>query len=149
MLAAGLTSNDFAADADLVPVRGQTVRLKNPGYFEWTIDDANPDGLTYVIPRRDEIVCGGTDEEGEWGLDLDPAVEAGVLERVRALIPELREAPITSRAVGLRPGRREVRVETIPDAQGRPVIHCYGHGGSGVTLSWGCAEAVAALTAQL
>ena len=51
--------------------------------------------------------------------------------------------------MGLRPGRREVRVETIPDAQGRPVIHCYGHGGSGVTLSWGCAEAVAALTAQL
>ncbi len=149
VLAAGLASTDFASDADVVPVRGQTVRLKNPGYFEWTLDYANPDGLTYVIPRLDEIVCGGTDEEGEWGLDLDPAVEAGVLERVRALIPELREAPITSRAVGLRPGRREVRVETIPDAQGRPVIHCYGHGGSGVTLSWGCAEAVAALTAQL
>jgi D-amino-acid oxidase len=24
-------------------------------------------------------------------------------------------------------------------------VHCYGHGGAGVTLSWGCAEDVAAL----
>ena len=149
VLAAGLASNDFADDADVTPIRGQTVRLKNPGYFEWTLDYGNPAGLTYVIPRIDEIVCGGTDEEGEWGLELDPAVEAGVLERVRALIPELRDAPITSRAMGLRPGRHEVRVETIPDAQGRPVIHCYGHGGSGVTLSWGCAEEVAALAGVL
>jgi D-amino-acid oxidase len=42
--------------------------------------------------------------------------------------------------VGLRPARPEVRLERVGD-----VVHCYGHGGAGVTLSWGCAREVAEL----
>ncbi len=38
--------------------------------------------------------------------------------------------------VGLRPVRpRNVRLET---EAGTCIVHNYGHGGSGVTLSWGC-----------
>ena len=42
--------------------------------------------------------------------------------------------------VGLRPARSSVRLER----DGR-VVHCYGHGGAGVTLAWGCAAEVAGL----
>jgi D-amino-acid oxidase len=38
-----------------------------------------------------------------------------------------------------------VRVERVTTADGRPLIHDYGHGGSGFTLSWGCADEVAEL----
>jgi D-amino-acid oxidase len=108
------------------------------------LDDENPAGLTYVVPRGRDVVCGGTAVEGATGTEPDPVVEKAVLERARALVPELRDAPVLSRAVGLRPGRPTVRLDrTVVD--GRPVISCYGHGGAGVTLSWGCAADVADL----
>jgi len=37
-----------------------------------------------------------------------------------------------------------VRLERVA-GHAVPVIACYGHGGAGVTLSWGCAGAVAEL----
>jgi D-amino-acid oxidase len=50
------------------------------------------------------------------------------------------ECAVVSVAVGLRPARPAVRLE----AEARPggtIVHNYGHGGAGVTLSWGCAAA--------
>ena len=58
------------------------------------------------------------------------------------MVPELAEAEVLGHAVGLRPVRSAIRLERVED-----VVHCYGHGGSGVTVSWGCADDVLRLAA--
>lgn len=145
VVAAGLRSAALLGDdREVFPVRGQVVRLANPGLREWVLDEDNPQGLTYVVPRDDDVVCGGTGEVGSWDEAVHPHVEAAVLERVVALVPELRGQRVLSRATGLRPARTSVRLEAVP-GRGRPVYACYGHGGAGYTLSWGDAARVASL----
>lgn len=143
VVAAGLRSGGLVGDDTLAPLRGQVVRLANPGLTDWVIDDDNPAGMTYIVPRFEDVVCGGTADLGALDTGIDPDVERAILARARALVPALRDAPILSRAVGLRPSRPEVRLELLPGE--RPVICCYGHGGAGVTMSWGCAREVARL----
>ena len=145
VVAAGLRSGALMDDDTLVPVQGQVVRMADPGVPGWLLDEHHPAGLTFVIPRGEDVVCGGTAVVGATGTEPDPDVESAILERVRAMVPVLRDAPVLSRAVGLRPARPTVRLDrTMVD--GRPVISCYGHGGAGITLSWGCARDVVALT---
>ena len=52
------------------------------------------------------------------------------------------QVEVVGHKVGLRPARPSVRLERVAD-----VVHCYGHGGAGVTLSWGCADEVVSLVA--
>lgn len=141
---AGLGARDLAGDDQVVPIRGQVVRV-GPGHAARFVQAAGrPGALAYVIPRPDCTVLGGTDEVGAWHTTPDPAVAAAILERCIALVPGLAKAPILSHAVGLRPGRPAVRLEAETRTAGL-VVHNYGHGGAGVTLSWGCAEEVVAL----
>jgi D-amino-acid oxidase len=58
----------------------------------------------------------------------------------------VRDARILEHQVGLRPVRDVVRVEAQTYGAAR-LVHNYGHGGTGVGLSWGCAREVAALVA--
>ena len=59
-------------------------------------------------------------------------------------MPLLAGVRVLGGAVGLRPARPAVRLEAEPHDRG-VVVHCYGHGGAGVTLAWGCAEEVVGL----
>jgi D-amino-acid oxidase len=111
------------------------------------IDEESPNALAYVLPRRDVVVLGGTAEEGDRELRPREATTRDILERTRRLQPELEHATFIGAAVGLRPARPAVRLEADHLADGRTVVHDYGHGGSGFTLSWGCADEVAAIVA--
>ena len=140
---AGLGARELVGDPELVPIRGQVVRVENPGLEMVEIDERGPAGMAYVIPRGDDCVLGGTADEGQEETGADPETANAILERCRDLQPRLAEAKPVGGAVGLRPFRGEVRLEAARPAAGRLLVHNYGHGGAGVTLSWGCAEEVA------
>jgi D-amino-acid oxidase len=137
---AGLGARELAGDASLTAVRGQIVRVDAPAVDTWLVDQRDPERLVYVVPRERDVVLGGTAQEGDERLEPDEATTQAILEHCAARIPAVGDAPIVGVAVGLRPARPAVRLER----DGR-VVHCYGHGGAGVTLAFGCAVEVAAL----
>jgi D-amino-acid oxidase len=144
--ATGLASRALAGDPSLHPVRGQVVRVGQTGVEEWLLvsETAADERPLYVVPREQDVVVGGTAQDGDWRLAPDPDTARELLERAIALVPQLAGAPVLAHRVGLRPARPQVRLETVPHEDGSPggVVHCYGHGGAGVTLSWGCADDV-------
>jgi D-amino-acid oxidase len=145
----GVAARSLASDPSVRPVRGQVVVVSDPGVEHFLSDDDNPDGsATYVIPRGGQVVLGGTADRDEWSTTPDPRTAGRILERARALVPALAGAQVLAHRVGLRPSRPEVRLE-VERAGPAVLVHCYGHGGSGVTLSWGCAAEVTAAVLDL
>ncbi|MEV6495409.1 FAD-dependent oxidoreductase [Actinoplanes sp. NPDC051633] len=137
--ATGLAARELAGDPAVYPARGQIVLVRNPGVEE----SVRAQGF-YVHPRSSDVVLGGTWDENEWDLAPDPAVRSRILAGTAELVPALEGAEVLGDRVGLRPCRRGgPRVER----EGR-VVHAYGHGGAGMTLSWGCATEITRLVVE-
>jgi D-amino-acid oxidase len=146
----GMGARALTPDTDLVPVRGQVVVVANPGLTEFFVGEREfPDEITYFFPHGATAVLGGIEQHGNASTAPDPALAAHILRTCVAVEPRLAGAAVLAHRVGLRPVRPQVRLESEPLPDGRHVVHNYGHGGAGVTLSWGCAlaarDAVAAL----
>jgi D-amino-acid oxidase len=151
----GLGAKELA-DASVYPVRGALLRVRNDGRTMPRVTQAHcisqngsgERGFLFILPRgNDMLVLGGLAEPDEWGLDIDLHNYEPIREMYRRCVdflPALGNAEIDAAEpirVGLRPFRRQhVRLER---EAGTRIIHNYGHGGSGVTLSWGCALEVA------
>jgi D-amino-acid oxidase len=137
---AGIGARELVHDVDLEPHRGQVAIVPKVDKMKCAIvcDDAP---LMYAIPRTNDCVFGGTNDVSD---DLNPdsmTTKAIVAECARVL--EIESPRVLRERVGLRPFRKSgVRLEKEKLSDGRTVIHNYGHGGSGFTLSWGCAENV-------
>ena len=143
----GLGSRELCEDEDLEPVRGQIVYLdQDPGFGRF---DQRPESLIYTIPRRDLTVLGGTAQIGDWDESIRKDDTEHILLKCQSLWPELDRSRIIGVSVGLRPSRKEVRLEFERLSSGKMVIHNYGHGGAGVTLSWGCADEVVRILSSM
>lgn len=139
----GLGARNLCHDGELFGVRGQITVVEAAAVSQFRLDDAT---VTYIIPRLHDVVLGGTAEEHVYDTRIDEASAASIREHCGRLITTVSTAPVRAHKVGIRPCRTTVRLE-LESLDGQPIVHNYGHGGAGVTLSWGCADEVVSLCA--
>lgn len=81
----GLGASDILPDAQMRPVRGQLVVLKNPRQLKFMFSGGCGDWVAYMFARQDDIVIGGTYDEGRTDLDLPDDSYMRVLNRVKRI----------------------------------------------------------------
>ena len=157
---AGLGSIATTGDTSMYPLRGALVRVKNLGKvvrdahcISHEESSSNEQDIVYIVPRGDDlVVLGGLTQQDQWGTDI--SVEVPIIQQMYdgclEFLQELRELPLDEKEpvrTGLRPLTKEnVCVERVPNTH---VFYNYGHGGSGVTLSWGCSQEIVQLVEQM
>ncbi len=160
---AGLGARELAEDTTVVPHRGALLRVLQERTATSRVtaahvvaNDAATDqqNLISIVPRgSDQLVLGGLVEPDRYDTELNladyPPLRT-MFDRCVEFLPALRSAApdvIHPVRVGLRPFRRDgVRLEA---QRGTRIVHNYGHGGAGISLSWGCAQEVADLAYRI
>ncbi|GFG18730.1 D-amino-acid oxidase 2 [Aspergillus udagawae] len=156
--ATGLGAKDLLGDEDVYPVRGAILRVDNTrnGQFNHLNDaylvpaqkDNNgvPTGVVFIVPRNDDILyVGSIIQPHNDQANVEPgSPEVCVMwDRAAEFMPSLRHAEFVHHypfAQGLRPfTKKNVKVRADTQA-GFPLVHNYGHGGSGWTLGFGTAR---------
>lgn len=132
----GFGARELFGDEELQPGYGIAVVVPRPEIDYAIVTARDPESLMYVIPRTDDCILGGYDQP------VVPEVSEveAIVARCRAAVPEV-SGNVLAVKHGIRPVRPAVRLE-LATLAGRTVVHNYGHGGSGFTVSWGCAEEV-------
>ncbi|GGK88588.1 FAD-dependent oxidoreductase [Mangrovihabitans endophyticus] len=138
----GAGARELVRDDTVTAVRGQVVVVENPGITEFFVDDGDPP--VYWFPHGGTVLLGGTAQHDVVDTTPDPDTAAAIVARCARVEPRFAGARVVGHRVGLRPTRPTVRLEAerLGDSL---IVHNYGHGGAGVTLSWACAAEAAAL----
>ncbi|MEL6561711.1 MAG: FAD-dependent oxidoreductase [Bacteroidota bacterium] len=144
----GLGARKLMNDREMYPIYGQIVKVDlQDGVTSITaetpVSDV-PHEVAYIVRRSDCLVLGGTAIKGKETDTAENQYTNGIIQRCRELDSNLKEVNIQSVTAGLRPGRTRVRLERTDN-----IVHNYGHGGGGYTVSWGCAEEVVTLVNEI
>jgi D-amino-acid oxidase len=140
---AGMGAGELFGDDALYAGHGVVLIVDNHGIDRARAYADDPEELAYVIPRRRDCVLGGVDDDRKEPI-VTAELKRAIYDRCRDMEPRL--PSLTDEALsrvhvkaGLRPKRDTgVRLERQPHGE-LTVIHNYGHGGAGFTVSWGCA----------
>ncbi|CAN8001313.1 unnamed protein product [Ixodes hexagonus] len=141
----GLGASSLVPDPDVTPIQGQTIRVCAP----W-IKNVVSAGDYHVCPTVDYVALGGSHVFGATSQVSDPEVAKDIWNNCLQLVPSLKDAEILANHVCLRPYRNPVRLEienrvVKGSRKTLPIVHSYGHGGAGITVSWGVAGDAAQL----
>jgi len=158
-------------EEDTYPIRGQVLRVKAPWINNVWFFPGTGGVIRYIIPNVDTVVLGGTAQKNNWSTVVSDEDTEDIMRDLCQVFPSLREAPVEQVWVGLRPGRTPLRLDaenfhitssstsssssnsssssgsnsssgSSSSRSSVPIVHCYGHGGSGITLAYGCAKDV-------
>lgn len=141
----GWEAKHLTKDALVYPIRGQTESFTMiPGIKkDYSL---NVEGLNaYVVFRPSDkgdgdCVVGTTFQIGDAGREIRTIDTHSIIKNVSTFFPIIKNV-ITTAKVGIRCGRDEVRIEEERNDKAM-IVHCYGHGGSGYSASWGSANKV-------
>jgi len=143
----GLGARRLVPDESVIPDRGILIKVSAPWIKHFLVHD----GMTFLIPGIDGLFLGTVRERNSWKTDVDLSERREIVNRCSRIMPSLERASFVDEWAGLRPWRPTPRLETeiISTKNGSlPIIHNYGHGGNGITMSWGSAIHVGRLLSE-
>lgn len=126
----------------------------------WCYGIEKYDVTLFLCYSVETVVLGGTHQENDFDRNVSNNDSKFIWDNCVRMVPSIGNAKIDIEWVGLRPGRSCVRLESttietsifgslvvkqnnifkfLENGKTVAIIHSYGHGGSGVTLFWGCA----------
>lgn len=165
--ATGLGARKLAGDKDVYPVRGAVLRVENTrrGLFQH-LNDAYlvpaqkdhhkfPTKTIFIVPRSDDVLYVGSiiqSKNDKMNLSQESPEVQDMWDRAGDFVKNLRHAGLVPEypfAQGLRPftkNNAKIRADEEADF---PLVHNYGHGGSGWTLGIGTARCVLYIVEKL
>ncbi|KAF2716141.1 nucleotide-binding domain-containing protein [Polychaeton citri CBS 116435] len=150
--ASGLGSRTLGRveDTKSHPIRGQNVLIRS-GQTGTLFYRTAGTQQTHIIPRPRQgvLVCGGVFEVGKSDPRVDSATVSDEIRRVNLLAPQVisKTPDVAANLVGIRPGREggyrlEHERQHARSGDLKHIIHAYGHGHNGYSVSLGTADAI-------
>ncbi|XP_067651402.1 D-aspartate oxidase-like [Haliotis asinina] len=145
---AGLGAKALTGDEKLQPMRGQMIRVSAP----WVKHFLHSTNSFYFLPNVDNVAIGGIKTVGDYDTSVRHETSEHIWKNITKIWPPFKKAKPLWEWTGLRPYRVPPRVETEVIRYGDKslkVVHNYGHGATGISLSWGTAVHAAELVKEM